>query len=92
MKTIMLVGVVAFAFIGIQSSAEAASNLRRNETYCLETSLGSGDSGGGGTIIQCNYETLSQCYASRVGHGDSCMLNPVLAFEQRNRQNRQFYR
>jgi hypothetical protein len=85
MKTILLFGVMAFAFVAVQGSAQAREKLRKNETYCLESYSG-GDRGGGGSIRWCGYETMAQCQASKASQGDQCSLNPVLAFEQRNRR------
>lgn len=86
MKAFILFAGTAIALVGAFAPAQAKQHLRKNETYCLETRVG-GDRGGG-TIIECNYETMAQCYASKAGQGDTCMLNPVLAFAQRDRYYR----
>ena len=79
MKTYTRIAALALAGLGIAlavSSADARERLRKNETWCLETSVGGGDSGG--TILQCMYETREQCIASKVSHADNCMRNPRL--------------
>jgi hypothetical protein len=84
-KTLVLFGALA-ALLTAAASAEAAQRLRKNETWCLETSVGGGRYGGG-TINMCNYETRAQCIASKVAQGDRCELNPVIAFEEWNRRH-----
>lgn len=85
-QTLLLLGV-ALGFAAVSQNADAAQKLRKNETWCLETAIG-GDSGGGGTINLCNFETRAQCIESKVAHGDHCELNPVIAFEQWNKTHR----
>jgi hypothetical protein len=63
MKTLTLFGALLFGLVVVQASAEARESLRKNETYCLESSQGGG-SDGGGTFLQCRYETMAQCIAS----------------------------
>lgn len=68
-----------FFFLGIGmlhlvTSAEAGQKLRKNETWCLETSMGRG----GGTMTECTFGTLEQCIQSKVAHGDQCTRNPRL--------------
>jgi hypothetical protein len=62
--------------------ADAQERLRKNETYCLQAGAGAGQ-GGGGAPLQCSYETLDQCLASKTANSDTCMLNPVIAFGKR---------
>lgn len=85
MKILTLFGALLFGVVAIQAAANAADGLRKNETYCLESSQGGGDGGGGGTLIECRFETREQCIASKVGLSDTCMLNPVLAFARARR-------
>lgn len=86
-KTIVLFGALAVSLIAL-TSAEARQKLRKNETWCLETSTGGGGRhGGGGTMNLCNFETRAQCIASKVSQGDRCELNPVIAFEEWNRRH-----
>lgn len=78
MKTATKAFALLLAGLGIAlaaTNADARERLRKNESWCLETSVGGGDSGGG-TIFECTFETLQQCVASKVGHGDRCMRNP----------------
>jgi hypothetical protein len=82
MKTIMLFTALLVSLVAMHTTADSRE-LRRNETYCLETSM-AGDRGGGGTHMDCSFETLAQCNATRMGLSGWCMLNPVIAFERRN--------
>jgi hypothetical protein len=84
MKTLTLFGALLFGLVVVQASADARESLRKNETYCLESSQGGG-SDGGGTFLQCRYETMAQCIASKTSQGDLCSLNPVLAFRQQGK-------
>jgi hypothetical protein len=80
MKTSTKAFALLLAGLGIAlaaTNADAREKLRKNETWCLETSVGGGD-GGGGTIFECNYETRAQCIASKVSHADNCWRNPRL--------------
>ena len=71
-KIIVLVGLVAS---GIASITSADAQTRKNYPWCLETSVGGG-TGGGGTRLECRYNSRSQCLQSKVGHADNCMRNP----------------
>lgn len=86
-QALLLVGVAA-GFVAASQNADAAQRLRKNETYCLDTSMGGGrgGGGGGGTYLDCRFETMQQCYESRAGVGGMCMLNPVIAFSERGRR------
>jgi hypothetical protein len=86
MKAFVILGMTAAAFAGLLDTAEA-QQVRRNETYCLDTPIGGG-MGGGGTYLDCRFATMAQCYATRVGVGGMCMLNPRLAFRDRDGYNR----
>lgn len=80
MKSYTKIAALLLAGLGIAlavSSADARERLRKNETWCLETSVGGGD-GGGGTIFECTFETRAQCIASKVSHADNCWRNPRL--------------
>jgi hypothetical protein len=83
MKTFVILGITAAAFVGLAQTAEA--QVRRNETYCLDTPMGGGGGhGGGGSYLDCRFATMQQCYATRAGVGGMCMLNPRLAFRGRD--------
>jgi hypothetical protein len=86
MKALVILGAVSAVVVGLASTAEAGP-LRKNETYCLDTPMGGGGRGGG-TYIDCRFETLQQCYETRIGIGGTCMLNPRLAFSERGRASR----
>jgi Protein of unknown function (DUF3551) len=62
--------------------ADAQQKLRKNETYCLQAGAGAGP-GGGAAPLQCSYETLDQCLASKTANSDTCMLNPVIVFSKK---------
>ncbi len=85
-KALAAIGALSVLLLAAQS-ADASQRLRKNETWCLETSIGGG-SGGGGTMNLCNFETRAQCFASKVAQGDHCELNPVIAFEEWNKTHR----
>jgi hypothetical protein len=79
MKTIFAIAsAVAFscATLSVANTAEP----RKNERYCIEMSEEESVSG-----LQCNFETLAQCIASKTTPGDQCSLNPILAFRERDR-------
>ena len=61
------------AAFGATGSALAQHPLRANERYCLESIGRAGPDG-----LLCRFETLEQCYASRNGPADRCLLNPQL--------------
>ena len=46
--------------------------------YCLQGRQTSG-------MLDCTYHSWEQCRASIIGGGDSCMENPALLWEQRER-------
>ena len=62
-------------------NADAQQPLRKNETYCLQSSGGA--DGGGGMPLLCRFETLAQCNASKTANSDYCLLDPVIAFSRR---------
>ncbi len=76
--------VLALALLVSMMKADAQQKLRRNETYCLQSSEGAGV-GGGGMSLRCQYETLAQCNASKTANGDWCMENPVIGFSKKQR-------
>jgi hypothetical protein len=59
--------------LGVAGSALAQYPVRTYERYCLESLGRDGPDG-----LLCRFATLEQCYASRNGPGDRCMLNPQL--------------
>lgn len=66
--------LLGFTVLIAATSADARERLRKNETWCLETS--NGGSGSGGTRFECTFETRAQCLESKVSHADHCMRNP----------------
>jgi hypothetical protein len=62
--------------------ANAQEKLRKNETYCLQMGAGGGESGGA-QPLDCRFETLEQCLASKTANSDTCMLNPAIGFSKR---------
>ncbi len=79
----LLTGALMLILFFPTMKAEAQQRLRRDETYCLQSS--DGGVGGGGMSLHCYYATLAQCMASRTANGDWCMENPVIGFSKRQR-------
>lgn len=65
--------LLGFTVLIAATSADARERLRKNETWCLETSNGPR---GGGTRFECTFVTRTQCLESKVSHADRCMRNP----------------
>jgi hypothetical protein len=82
LSTLALAGI---SLLAVQNAEAAQQTVRPDETYCLETSVGGG--GSGGTINLCNFRTMAQCIASKVAQGDHCDINPILAFQEWNRRH-----
>jgi hypothetical protein len=80
MRRIFFAGL-ALALLVPALTANAQEKLRKNETYCLQSGAGAG-TGGGAAPLQCSYETLEQCLASKTANSDTCMLNPVIGFSR----------
>jgi Protein of unknown function (DUF3551) len=81
MKTIFaLAGAAALLFEAL--GAAKAVEPRKNERYCIEMAEEESVSG-----LQCNFETLEQCRASKTTPGDQCSLNPILAFREREKSS-----
>jgi hypothetical protein len=57
--------------------ANAQAPLRANERYCLLAYDNTGPN-----PLLCRFETMEQCYKSRAGNTDQCLINPELAFQQ----------
>jgi len=72
---------LTLALVVPSMKVDAQQKLRKNETYCLQTSEGGGR--GGGAPLLCRFETLAQCNASKTALSDYCMLNPVIGFSRR---------
>lgn len=79
MKTFILAGALLASLCGMQNAEAYSQDVPRNETWCLETGIGSG------TMNLCRFTNREQCVASKVAQGDHCELNPTLAFERWNR-------
>jgi hypothetical protein len=79
MKRLVLPLVLAAsAFAG--GSVLAQTPVPANQRYCLEVMDATGPH-----PLLCRFETMAQCAASRTWAGDHCMINPVIAFQQRRR-------
>ena len=61
----------------------SAQSLPANQRYCLEV----GDASGTHPLL-CRFENRQQCEASKTALGDRCMINPQIAFQQRNDSRR----
>jgi uncharacterized protein DUF3551 len=68
----------ALFVLTLSASSNAQEQLRKNETFCLQ----SGASGGGAPLM-CSFETREQCLASKTANSDWCMENPVIGFRKR---------
>jgi hypothetical protein len=85
MKIPVALATLLLAAVTQMGDAQAQEKLRKNETYCLLTSEGGGE-GGGGAPLLCRFETLQQCFASKTSNSDTCMLNPAIGYQPaRNR-------
>lgn len=85
MRTMAGLSALFIVILTQTGDAKAQEKLRKNETYCLLTSEGGGE-GGGGAPLLCRFETLQQCLASKTGNSDTCMLNPAIGYQpSRNR-------
>jgi len=71
----------ALTLVAVATQANAQGPLRANERYCLEVRDATGPH-----PLLCRFENMAQCEASRTGVSDHCMINPEIAFQQR--QNR----
>jgi hypothetical protein len=70
--------LILAALAPLASTALAQTQVPANQRYCLEVRDATGPH-----PLLCRFETLEQCHASRTGGADQCLLNPVLAFQQR---------
>ena len=77
MKAAILSGI-GFA---LSLATIATAEPRANERYCIEMA----EQGGPAGSPQCMFETLAQCIASKTAPNDRCMLNPILAFRERDK-------
>ncbi len=78
MRSILLSTLVLAAVAASGTPASAQPPTRANERYCLEVRDASGLH-----PLLCRFETMQQCIASKTSPNDGCMLNPWLAFQQR---------
>ncbi|HLL27618.1 MAG TPA: DUF3551 domain-containing protein [Xanthobacteraceae bacterium] len=65
MRILVFLGALFAASLLLQTSASAEG------PYCLESA-----DGGGGSTINCAYESMAQCLASKSQPSDRCMVNP----------------
>ncbi len=70
---------LALVFPAMKADAQQKVKKAIYGTYCLQSSNGYG----GGMSLYCYYATLEQCIASKVDHGDWCMLNPAIGINKR---------
>jgi len=68
MKILVFLGVLVGCGVSLQTTASAQGKVYE---YCLESA-----DGGGGSTINCAYESLAQCMASKSLPSDRCMVNP----------------
>lgn len=70
MKILVFLGVLFACGAALQTTASAQGKVYE---YCLEFA-----DGGGGSTINCAYESLAQCMASKGSPSDRCFANPRL--------------
>jgi Protein of unknown function (DUF3551) len=70
MKILVFLGVLFAGGMALQTTASAQGKVYE---YCLES-----PDGGGGSTINCDYESLAQCMASKGSPGERCYPNPRL--------------
>jgi hypothetical protein len=66
MKILVFLGVLVAVSVSFLTTASAY-----DRPYCMEVS-----EGGGGSIIDCSYESFAQCLASKVDISSTCSRNP----------------
>ena len=77
----ILAVLLMLALLALSARATAQEKPRKNETYCLQTA---GGENGGGAPLQCNFETLEQCLASKTANNDTRTLNPAIGLGKRS--------
>jgi hypothetical protein len=77
----MKAAILPGAMIVLCLVAPGRAEPRSNERYCIEMA----EQGGPAGPPQCMFETLAQCVASKTAPSDRCMLNPILAFREREK-------
>ena len=68
MKVITILGILFACGVAFQTTASAQGRVY---AYCLE--YGDGE---GGSTINCSYDSLDQCRASKGGPNETCYANP----------------
>jgi len=71
MKILVFLAVLFACGASFQGTATADTITNQ---YCLESA-----DGGGGSTINCAYESMAQCLASKGAPGDRCFANPRLS-------------
>jgi len=77
----MKAAILAGAMVALCLAAPGMAEPRANERYCIEMA----EQGGPAGPPQCMFETFAQCVASKTAPNDRCMLNPILAFREREK-------
>ena len=77
----MKAAILAGAMVALCLAASGTAEPRANERYCIEMA----EQGGPAGSPQCTFETLAQCVASKTAPSDRCMINPILAFREREK-------
>jgi hypothetical protein len=70
MKTVAFLGLLFACGVCFQTAASADAIVNQ---YCLEFA-----DGGGGATVNCAFESMAQCLASKGSPGDRCFANPRL--------------
>lgn len=69
MKVLVFLGVLFACGAALQMAASA----QKVYEFCMESA-----DGAGGATINCSYESMAQCLASKGGPADRCFANPRL--------------
>jgi hypothetical protein len=80
-EAMMKATILPAAMIVLCLAAPGTAEPRVNERYCIEMAEQDGPAG----PPQCMFETLAQCVASKTAPNDRCMINPILAFHEREK-------
>jgi hypothetical protein len=70
MKFLVFLGFLFACGLSLQTTALAQGKVYE---FCMESA-----DGGGGSTVNCAYESLAQCLASKGGPADRCYPNPRL--------------
>jgi hypothetical protein len=70
MRILIFLGVLFACGASLQTAASAEGIVNQ---FCLESA-----DGGGGSTVNCAYDSMAQCLASKSPPSDKCYANPRL--------------